>query len=136
MKDNINNISILNYSDNMTNIVNKNKEYNELVNSQNYKFKFIVSDKPFLILDNFTSIYLEPPLSEIKKYYSKIEEELLNKLFLIIDNFDDIYGLIKSNLYKDYKIENIKNIHNITSDLINNYSVYSEIILYSYHKKR
>jgi len=122
MEENLKNISILNYSENMTNIVNENKIYNELVISQNKKFSFIVSDKPLNILDNFTDIYLRPPLLEIKKYYNKIEEELLNKIFLIIENFDDIYGLIKQKLNKEYKIDNIQNIHNITKDLINNYS--------------
>ena len=130
MKENLENISILNYSENMTNIVNENKKYNELVISQNKKFSCIVIDKPLNILDNFTDIYLRPPLLEIKKYYNKIEEELLNKLFLIIDNFDDIYGLIRQKLNKEYIIDNIQNIHNITNDLINNYSniITNEII--------
>ena len=116
------NINILNYSDYSILIANINKNYTELINQQNNEFNFNVSDKPFIILDNFAFMYLRNPLSEIKDTYSKIEKDLLNNLFNQIDNFDDFYGFIKDKLNKEKKIEDIENIYNITSNLIDNYT--------------
>ena len=124
MNATLNNISTIYYSDDMNPIVNKNSIYQKLVYEQTNFFNFIVSSEPFKILDNFTFNYLEPPLDKIKQYYSDIEEELVKELFSIIDNFDNIYGYIAGKLDKDFKIKNIQISHNLTKELIENYTNY------------
>ena len=121
IKEELNKIIVLNYSDDMIPILNENNKYLELVNEQNKKFNFIIDNEPFIILDNFTSFYLESPLFQIKQYYNKIEDELLTKLFYLIDNFDDIYGVIKNKFEKFYNIEKIKMDFNLTKQLIDQY---------------
>ena len=122
LQKSLTNINILNYSDYLISFANINKNYINLINQQNNDFIFNVSDKPFIFLDNFTFMYLRSPLSEIKITYTKIEKELLNKLFNLIDNFDDFYGFIKDKLNKTKKLEDIKNIYNITNNLLENFT--------------
>ena len=53
--------------------------YTTLVNEQNNRFKFLVSDLPLKKFGYFSQSYLEPPLDEIKQYYDMIQNELLKK---------------------------------------------------------
>ena len=73
IKEELNKIIVLNYSDDMIPILNENNKYLELVNEQNKKFNFIIDNEPFIILENFTSFYFESPLFQIIQYYNKIE---------------------------------------------------------------
>ena len=57
IKEELDKIIILNYSDDMIPILNENNKYLELVNEQNKKFNFIIDNEPFIILENFTSFY-------------------------------------------------------------------------------
>ena len=121
IKEELNKITIFYYSEDMEPIINENNKYMELINEQNNKFIFNIDDEPFILIDNFTSFYLEPPLSQIKEYYNKIEDELLNQLFYLINNFDDIYGIIKNKFEEFYNIENIQLNYNLSDELLNNY---------------
>jgi hypothetical protein len=130
IKEELDKIIILNYSDDMIPILNENNKYLELVNEQNKKFNFIIDNEPFILLENFTSFYLESHLFQIQQYYNKIEDELLTQLFYLIDNFDDIHGLIKNKFEKLYNIEKIQMDFNLTKELIDQYiNLFSNEIL-------
>ena len=92
------------------------------MNEQNYKYFFVVSERPLIVLDNFINSNLKSPLIYIELCYNKIENELMNKLIEKIDDFDNIYELIKINLDSDNKIKMIENNYNITNNLFENYS--------------
>jgi len=69
MNEALNKIVILNYDEELLPIINENKNFIKIVNNQNNSFTFEVSDIPLIIFDNFTSIYLIPPLNIIKEHY-------------------------------------------------------------------
>ena len=85
----------------MNKTINLINEYNQLIESQNSKFQFLVSDKPFLIIEDFIHNYLEPPLNLIKIQYNSIEIELLNKISDILSKFPDYSEFVKINLDLD-----------------------------------
>jgi len=71
--------------------------YTNLVNEQNNRFKFLVSDLPLKKFGYFSQSYLEPPLDEIKQYYyDMIQNELLKKINEIVDQMKDFNEEIKS----------------------------------------
>ena len=113
-------IITLNYDDELLPIVTENKNFIKIVNNQNNRFNFEVSDSPFITFDNFTSLYLIPPLNKIKEQYNQIEDELLKMAINIIDNFDNKYEFIKSKLDKENKIKNIEKYFNKTNNLLDN----------------
>ena len=121
MNETLNQITILNYNEELLPIVTENKNFIKIVNNQTNRFTFEMGDNPLIIFDNFTSSYLIPPLNIIKEHYNHIENELLGKIINIIDNFDDIYEFIKIKLDKDYKINNIQKYFNETNNLFENY---------------
>jgi hypothetical protein len=70
--------------------------YTTLVNEQNNRFKFLVSDLPLKKFGYFSQSYLEPPWDEIKQYYDMIQNELLKKINEIVDQMKDFNEEIKS----------------------------------------
>ena len=120
MNETLDQIITLNYDDELLPIVTENKNFIKIVNNQNNRFNFEVSDSPFITFDNFTSLYLIPPLNKIKEQYNQIEDELLKKAINIIDNFDNKYEFIKSKLDKENKIKNIEEYFNETNNLLDN----------------
>ena len=121
MNETLDQVNILNYDEKLLPIVTENNNFIKIVNNQNNRFTFKMSDNPLIIFDNFTSVYLIPPLNIIKEHYNQIEIELLGKINNIIDNFDDIYEVIKNKLDKDNKINNIQKYFNETNNLFEAY---------------
>ena len=115
--------------------------YTTLVNEQNNRFKFIVSNKPLEMFGVFSKDYLEPPLNEIKKYYDNIQNELLNKINELVSNMKDFYAEIKikyniieqtEELFKILKTT-YENLVNYSQDIIDDVNDYDEILaLYTY----
>lgn len=130
MDNHLKDIIILNYSDDFIPIKDKNENFTSILNEQNYKYSFVVSERPFIVLDDFINSNLKSPLIYIELCYNKIENELMNKLIEKIDHFDNIYELIKVNLDLDNKVKMIENNYNITNNLFENYSniITNEII--------
>ena len=122
MDNHLKDIIILNYSDDFIPIKDKNENFTSILNEQNYKYSFVVSERPFIVLDDFINSNLKSPLIYIELCYNKIENELMNKLIEKIDHFDNIYELIKVNLDLDNKVKMIENNYNITNNLFENYS--------------
>ena len=108
----------------MNNTIYLINNHNNLFHNQQPKFIFSVSDKPFLLIDDFIHNYLEPPLIEIKNKYNLIEKELLNQITEKLNKFPDYSLIVKDNLDLDSKISNIT--ENI--DIFKNYL--SEIFIY------
>ena len=122
MDNHLKDIIILNYSDDFIPIKDINENFTSILNEQNYKYSFVVSERPFIVLDDFINSNLKSPLIYIELCYNKIENELMNKLIEKIDHFDNIYELIKVNLDLDNKVKKIENNYNITNNLFENYS--------------
>lgn len=100
--------------------------YTALVNEQNNRFKFIVSNSPMEKFSNFSSNYLEPPLSEIKEYYDMIQNELLKKINEIVSEMSDFYAEIETK----YNItEQINEMFNVLQDTYNTLVNYSQILI-------
>ena len=100
--------------------------YTALVNEQNNRFKFIVSNSPMEKFSNFSSNYLEPPLSEIKEYYDMIQNELLKKINEIVSEMRDFYAEIQTK----YNItEQIDEMFNVLQDTYNTLVNYSQILI-------
>ena len=115
--------------------------YTALVNEQNNRFKFIVSNSPLEMFGIFSKDYLEPPLNEIKNYYDIIQNELLNKINEIVSNMKDFYAEIQikynitvqvDELYKILKTT-YDDLIDYSQDLIDDINDYDEILaLYTY----
>ena len=91
----------------MNTTVNLINDYNELMKNQNTKFLFLVSEKPFIIINDFIYNDLKPPLIEIKNQYNLIEVELLRKITEELNKFPDYSLVVQNNLDLDSKISNI-----------------------------
>ena len=57
----------------MISIINKNDEYNNLIDMQSNSIVFNVNEYPYELILNFTKEKLEPFLLEIKKYIIKFK---------------------------------------------------------------
>lgn len=111
------------------------EEYNNLLDNQNSKYKFNVSNKPFLIINEFIHNDLEPPLIEIRDKYNLIEEELLEKIINILDSFPDYFLIVKNNLNVESKVSNIsKGIDIFKSYLYQYFNDFNENIDEYYNK--
>ena len=108
----------------MNNTIYLINNYNELVYNQQSKFIFSVSDKPFLLIDDFIHKYLGPPLIEIKNKYSLIEIELLNQITEKLNKFPDYSLIVKDNLNLDSKISNITEDIDIFKTYLSEYFIY------------
>ena len=115
--------------------------YTDLVNEQNNRFKFLVSNTPLEKFGSFSQNYLEPPLDEIKQYYDIIQNELLKKIEEIINQMRDFSEDIKieyniteqMNLMVDVIKNSYDNLINYSQDFIDDIDIYDEIlILYTY----
>ena len=115
--------------------------YTSLVNEQNNRFKFIVSNASLEKFAIFSKNYLEPPLNKIKEYYDMIQNELLNKINELLNQMKDFYAEIqkKYNLTEqmDEMFNIIKNSYenlvNYSDDLIKDINDYDDIlVLYTY----
>ena len=91
----LSNITIIEVSENINNIINS---YKIILSNQNNQFIFKVSYIPFGLLDNFINNVLAPPISEIKIQYNSIEEKILEKVLNIVKSFPDFYEIIKEKL--------------------------------------
>ena len=96
--------------------------YTILVNEQNNRFKFIVSNSPLQKFKEFSQNYLEPPLNEIKKYYDIIQNELINKIQEIVSNMRDSYADIQLYYNITEQMNEMFNILKETYDNLINYS--------------
>ena len=115
--------------------------YTILVNEQNNRFKFIVSNASLEKFGIFSNNYLEPPLNEIKEYYDMIQNELLNKINELLNQMKDFYAeiQIKYNITEQMnEIYNIiknsyENLVNYSDDFIKDINDYDDIlVLYTY----
>ena len=102
----LDNITIIEISDDMSNINNLIINYSILVDNQNNRYTFNVGREPFNYLKNFIKNNLEPPLLSIKSFYNSIEERLLEEIIKIVENFPDFYTIIKYNLHMESRIAN------------------------------
>ena len=96
--------------------------YTDLVNKQNNRFKFIVSNLPFKKFQLFSEIYLEPPLDKIKEYYEMIQNELLNKISEIVDQMRDTLTDIQIEYNITQQLNNMFNVLKNTYEYLVNYS--------------
>ena len=96
--------------------------YTDVVNNQNNRFLFKVSDASFNIIYDFIHNNLEPPLIFIKEQYNSIEEKLLNELIRIIEEFPDFYEVLRDKLKLDLIHENISLFYDDIEDLFSNYT--------------
>ena len=102
----LDNITIIEISDDMKNINNLIINYTILVDNQNNRYTFNVGREPFNYLNNFVKNNLEPPLLLIKSFYNSIEERLLEEITKIVENFPDFYTIIQYNLHMESRITN------------------------------
>ena len=118
--------------------------YTNLVNEQNNRFKFLVSDLPLKKFGYFSQSYLEPPLDEIKRYYDMIQNELLKKINEIVNQMTDFNEEIKSKYNITEQMNKMFDVLKRTYDALVNYSnifiddinEYDEIlVLYTYISK-
>lgn len=118
--------------------------YTNLVNEQNNRFKFLVSDLPLKKFGYFSQSYLEPPLDEIKRYYDMIQNELLKKINEIVNQMKDFNEEIKSKYNITEQMNKMFDVLKRTYDTLVNYSnifiddinEYDEIlVLYTYISK-
>ena len=103
-------------------IMNKNDEYNNIIDNQANSFSFNINDQPYKLFLNFTKENLEPPLLAIKKIYDKIQDELLLQIFKKVDEMPDYYTFIVEKLPTDNLTEIILNITSESEELFQNYS--------------
>ena len=96
--------------------------YTDLVNKQNNRFKFIVSNSPLEKFKFFSENYLEPPLDKIKEYYDMIQTELLKKISEIVDQMRDVFGEIKTEYNITEQMNNMYNVFENTYEYLVNYS--------------
>ena len=115
IKNILSNITIIEGSENLNNIINS---YKIILFNQNNQFMFKVSYIPFELLDNFIKNILAPPISEIKKQYNSIEEKILEKILYIVNSFPDFNKIIKENLAIYDIFKSIKLFNEIIQDLL------------------
>ena len=96
----------------MTSINDLITNYTELLNNQNNSFDCKISNKSFLIISEFISEYIEPPLLLIKDEYNIIEEKLLNIILELVRAFPDYYSVVKNVLNLEYKSSSLNSLLN------------------------
>ena len=100
--------------------------YTDLVNKQNNRFKFIVSNLPLEKFEFFSENYLEPPLDRIKEYYDMIQNELLKKVDELLSQMKDFYAEIQI-VYNI--IEQMNNMYNVIKNTYDNLVNYCQIFI-------
>ena len=122
IKDKLDNITTKTLPDDMTIINEIIVNFTKIVNNQNNRFSFKVSEKSFNIIYDFVHYNLEPPLILIKDQYNTIEEKLLNELIRIINEFPDFYEILRSKLKMDLIHGNISLFCEQVNELFLNYT--------------
>ena len=103
-------------------IMNKNSEYNNLIDKQSNSFSFNIDNQPYELFFTFMKENLEPPLLAIKTIYDKIQDELLLQIFKKIDEMPNYYLFIEEKYPTDNYTDIILNITNQSEELFNKYS--------------
>ena len=141
IKDEIKKIKTVELYENMLLLAEMIDNYTVLVNEQNNRFKFVISNIPLEKFQNFSKNYLEPPLDEIKEYYDKIQNELLKQINEIVNNMKDVYEDIRIEYNITDQLNNMinmientyQNLVNYCQDLIDDINEYDDILLlYTY----
>ena len=117
-------VKISDLNPDMVPIINKNDEFDDIINNQTNSFSFNISEDPFNLFLNFTKENLEPPLIEIKTIYDKIQDELLIQIFKKVDDMPKCYLFIMENLPTNNITSIISNIILETEELFRNYTNY------------
>ena len=81
--------------------------YNQKIIGFNSKYEFYFSNIPFLNINDFINDYLNPPLTQIKNQYNKIEKELLDQSIEKLNNLEDFSSIIENDLNLESKISKI-----------------------------
>ena len=116
------NIETAEIYENMLILSNMIDNYMALVNEQNNRFKFIVSNLPLEKFNIFSKDYLEPPLNEIKTYYDIIQNELLSKINEIVNNMKDFLVEIQIQYNISQQMDEMFGVLKLTYDNLINYS--------------
>ena len=95
--------------------------YTSLVNEQNNRFKFSLSNLPMEKFTYFSESYLEPPLNEIKEYYDMIQNELLKKINEIVSQMKDFYAEIQTEYNTTKQMIGLFNVFEDTYNTLVNY---------------
>ena len=95
--------------------------YTSLVNEQNNRFKFSLSNLPMEKFTYFSESYLEPPLNEIKEYYDMIQNELLKKINEIVSQMKDFYSEIQTEYNTTKQMIGLFNVFEDTYNTLVNY---------------
>ena len=115
-------VKIADINPDMLPIMNKNDEYNNIIDNQSNSFSFNINDQPYKLFLNFTQENLEPPLLAIKNIYDKIQDELLLQIFKKVDEMPDYYSFIVEQLPTDNYTQIILNITSESEEIFHNYS--------------
>ena len=121
LSEQLDNAKISEINPDMIPIINKNDEYNNLIDMQSNSVIFNVNNYPYELFLNFTKEKLEPSLLEIKKIYDKIQDELLAQIFKKVDEMPNYYLFIMEKLPTDNMTEIILNITEENNILFNSY---------------
>ena len=124
-----------NLPEDMNNLYELIINYTEVVNNQNNRFVFKVSEIPFNLSYDFINDDLKPPLILIKELYNSIEEKLLNELIEIIKSFPDNYLLIKDKLQLESIYDNTSLFYDYVNETLLNYDNILQKELQSYINK-
>ena len=104
--------------ENINEITNLNKFYNQKIKSFSSKYTFYFSNRPFLNINDFINDYLNPPLTQIKNKYNEIEKELLDQSIEKLNNLDNFSSIIENDLDLESKISKINEcIKDFKSDI-------------------
>ena len=117
----LDNVKISEINPDMIPIINRNDEYNNLIDMQSNSIVFNVNEYPYELFLNFTKEKLEPSLLEIKKIYDKIQDELLAQIFKKVDEMPNYYLFIMEKLPTDNMTEIILNITEENNMLFDSY---------------
>ena len=134
-------------------IINKTKEFNDIIKEQNYAFFFKVGNKSYELFNYYIKMNLEPSLIEIKNKYDEIQNDMLNQIYKKVDENPDYSKLIEEKYQTDNVNILIENYSQKIKYLINDYLIItknncdfiknfkdlrelSEIKQYSHYKRR
>ena len=117
-------VKIADINPDMVPIMNKNDEFDNIINNQTNSFSFNINQEPYNLFLNFTKENLEPPLIEIKTIYDKIQDELLIQIFKKVDDMPNCYLFIMENLPTNNITSIISDIILETEELFVNYTNY------------
>ena len=103
----LNKINPLSQDTNMDGIKNIIFHYNLKIAGFNSKYTFYFSKRSFANINDFINEYLNPPLTQIKNQYNKIEKELLDQSIEKLNNLDNFSSIIENDLNLESKISKL-----------------------------